>query len=340
MWNPFKKKNHPTTPPVDRVTLMADSLPRESGPDEIERELDKFHQTTMSYAEQESWWHLYGIVAFLRRQDAEALSRFQQGHERFPQSAKIRFSLGQQYERARDIEKAFELFSACHFPDVPRELALAQARYAYLWDRYDAGRDSVRPFFKAYKELKILDDHFLYVRGLPFFGTAWCCLAAFSILSGDWDELEEVTRYVTRHCSNYNFEELQTELQALRERKPELLIAPLEKSLHALSPSNPPQGHLRMNLAVARARASQSAVDAETALNEVQLTGQDRPWLEDIRTLAKAEIAARFGQPDVERAHIGTFLERQPLLFEPDVALSFHLLEYQERLKPHYRGRM
>lgn len=338
MWNPFKKKNHPVTSPVDRVTQMADSLSPESGPDEIERELEKLDQTSLSYSEQESWWHLYGIVAFLRRQDAEALNRFQQGHERFPQCSKIRFSLGQQYERARDIEKAFELFSACHFPDVPRELALAQARYAYLWNRYDAGRDFIRPFFKEYKELGILDDHFLYVRGLPFFGTAWSCLAAFSLLSGDWDELEDVTRYVARHCQNYNFEELQMELRAHRERKPELLIASLEKTLQALSPPNVPQGHIRMSIAVARARTSRSSVEAETALNDVQLTGQDRPWLEDIRTLAKAEVAARFGQPDVERAHVETFLKRQPLLFEPDVALSFHLLEYQERLKPHYRG--
>ena len=338
MWNPFKKKKMPDTPPVDRVAQAANALPPQSGPDEIERELDKFDKASLSNLEQESWWHLYGIVAFLRRQDAEALKRFQQGHERFPQSSKIGFSLGQQYERVRNIEKAFELFSTCHFPELPRELALAQARYAYLWDRYDAGRDFVRPFFKAYKELRTLDDHFLYVRGLPFFGTAWSCLAAFSVLSGDWDELEALTRYVARHCHDYDFEELQTELRAHREGKPGLLIQPLQKRLQTISTSKVPQGHLRMNLAVAVARTSSSAIEAETTLNDVQLTSLDRPWLEDIRTLAKAEIAARFAQPEAERAHIEVFLKRQPLLFEPDVALSFHLLNYQERLKPHYRG--
>jgi len=336
MWNPFKKKT-PDTPPEDRVTQMANALPPQSGPDEIERELDKFDQASLSNLEQESWWHFYGIVAFLRRQDAEALKRFQEGHERFPQSSKIRFSLGQQYERARNIEKAFELFSTCHFPGLPRELALTEARYAYLWDRYDAGREFIRPFFTAYKELRILDDHFLYTRGLPFFGTAWSCLAAFSLLSGDWDELEALTRYVARHCHNYDFEELETELRAHREGKPGLLIEPLQKRLRTMS-SKLPQGYVRMNLAVAGARTSLSPTDAETILNDVQLTAQDPAWLEDIRTLAKAEIAARFAQPDVERAHIEAFLKRQPMLFEPDVALSFHLLEYQERLKPHYRG--
>jgi hypothetical protein len=338
MWNPFHKKKTPGTSPVDRVAQMANALPPESGPDEIECELQKLDQTSLSNLEQESWWHLYGIVAFLRRQDAEALNRFKDGHERFPQSSKIRFSLGQQYERARDIETAFELFSAGAFPDLPRELVLAQVRFAYLWDRYGAGRDFVRPFFDAYKTLGNLDDHFVYVRGLPYFGTAWSCLAAFSLLSGDWDELEDLTRYVARHCHGYNFEELQTELRAHREGNPELLIEPLQKSLRTRSSSKLPQGHIYMNIAVARAQTSLHAIDAETALNEIHLTGQDRPWLEDIRTLAKAAVAARFAQPDVERSHLETFFKRQPMLIEPDIALSFHLLEYQERLKPHYRG--
>jgi hypothetical protein len=339
MWNPFKKKDTPVVQPVDRVTKMADALPPASGPDEIERELEKFDQTSLTKLEQESWWHLYGIVAFLRRQDAEALQRFKQGNERFPNSAKIRFSLGQQYERARDIDKAFELFSRCPFPDVPRELALAQARYAYLWNRYDSGRDFLRPFFKAYKELRILDDHFLYVRGLPFFGTAWSCLAAFSTLTEDWDELEELTRYVSRHCHDYDFEELQTELRAHRERKPELLIAPLQKRLEGiLSRTDMPQGYIHMSIAVARARTADSAEEADKELNDVALTANDRPWLEDIRTLAKAEIAARFDNPDGERANVEIFLQRQPMLLEPDIALTFHLLEYQDRLKPRYRG--
>ena len=338
MWNPFKKKDKPVVQPVDRVAKIADTLPPEAGADEIERELEKFDQNSLTKVEQESWWHLHGIVAFLRRQDAEALQRFKQGNERFPESAKIRFSLGQQYERTRDIEKAFKLFSACHFPDVPRELALAQARYAYLWDRYDAGRDFLRPFFKAYKKLGILDDHFLNVRGLPFFGTAWSCLAAFSVLTGEWEELEELTRYVARHCHGYNFEELQTELRAHRERKPELLIAPLERRLQSLATSRIPQGYLYMNIAVARARTSHSAEEAERMLADVALCADDRPWLEDIRTLAKAEIAARFDKPDIESANLEIFLQRQPLLLEPDIALTFHLLEYQERLKPQYRG--
>jgi hypothetical protein len=334
MWNPFKR-NKPVPQP-DRVAGKADALPPGSGADEIERLLAEFDKGSLSPPEQESWWHLYGIAAMQRGQDADALNRFKQAYERFPQSAKIRFSLGQQYERTRNSEKAFELFSTCTFPDVPREFVLAQARYAYLWDRYETGREFIRPFFTAYKDLKVLDDHFLYVRGLPFFGTAWSCLAAFSVLSGDWEEIESLTRFVSRHCHDYDFDELNLELRAHQERKPELLIAPLQKRLEWLSKSKLPQGYIRMIIAIATARTA-PACDAEAALDGVELTEQDLPWLENIRTLARAELAARVGQADIEQTHVDAFLKRQPMLFEPDIALTFHLLEYQERLKPLYR---
>jgi hypothetical protein len=335
MWNPFKKKDKPDAPAVNRVEDLADNLHREGRAHELESELQKLDRAGLSVAERESWWHLYGITAFQRGQDAEALQRFQQGYEQFPNSSMIRFSLAQQHERLGAIDKAFDLFSAGRFPELPREFVLAQSRYAYLWDRYENGREFVRPFFDAYKELRILDDHFLYVRGVPFFGTAWSYLGAFSLLSGAWDELEEATRFVVKHCSDYDFEELQLELRAQREGKPELLIAPMQKRIQASSQF--PGGYFQMYVAVANARMARSANEAEAALAEVELTDKDLRWLEDIRTLAKAEIAHRFGHAEAEHANVAAFLQRQPMLFEPDIAFNFHLLQYQEGLKPHYR---
>jgi tetratricopeptide (TPR) repeat protein len=335
MWNPFKKKDTPDAPAVNRVEDLADSLHRGGRANELEGELEKLDRTGLTVAEQESWWHLYGITAFQRGQDAEALQRFQQGYEQFPNSSMIRFSLGQQHERLGAIDKAFEFFSKGRFPELPREFVIAQARYAYLWDRYEDGRSFIRPFFEAYKELRILDDHFLYVRGVPFFGTAWSYLGAFSLLSGEWDELEEVTRFVVKHCSDYDFEELQLELRAQREGKPQLLIAPMQKRIQAASQF--PAGYFQMYVAVANARAADSANEAEAVLAEVVLAEKDLRWLEDIRTLAKAEIAHRFGHAEAEHAHVAAFLQRQPMLFEPDIAFNFHLLRYQEGLKPHYR---
>jgi hypothetical protein len=210
----------------------------------------------------------------------------------------------------------------------------AQARYAYLWNRYEDGFLFLRPFFDFYKRVKILDDHFLYVRGLPFFSRWWSSLAAFSILVGDLKELERVTEYVTKKCGDYDFEVLNKELRAHRDDKPELLLGSLEKRLRSTSAWKISTGYTRMNIAVIKTRTAPSADAAREILSGVELSEKDFPWLEDVRTLALAEVAGRFGDAARENEHIKAFLARQPMLFEPWLALDFYLLRYQERLKP------
>jgi hypothetical protein len=344
MWNPFRKKNKgaPTQPgplrsEVNRVDLLANTLQREGRVGELELELKKLDQSDLSQPEQESWWHLYGIVAFQGGRDAEALQRFEAANHRFPDSAQIRFSLGQQYIRAKAIDKGFELFRTCRFPEVSREFVFAQARYAYLWNRHKDGLSFLRPFFEIYQQVKILDDHFLYVRGLPFFGRWWSYLAAFSVLSRDYKELESATQYAAENCHDYDFDYLKLQLKAYRDDAPETLLPALERRLVDL-PAQFPSGYTRMNIAVIRARAAttfDAAFDAvRSLLEDVHLADSDFSWLSDIRTLALAEAAHRLGEPNREEGHVEKFLSRQPLLFEPDIAVTFHMLRYQEDLKP------
>ena len=341
MWNPFRKKTRnnspqPPKPPgnaVNRIDELANTLQREGRISDLEQELNKQNQSGLSPAEHESWWHLYGIVAFQAKRDAEALERFEEAYRRFPHSAQIRFSLGQQCIRAGSIERGFELFRACRFPEVPCEYALAQARYAYLWSRYSDARLFIRPFFEAYMQVKILDDHFLYVRGLPFFGRWWSYLAAFSVLADDFSELDSVTQFVLKNCSDYDFDHLEKQLKAYREDEPSQLLSALEKRLSEMPAGNFPTGYTRMNIAVIKARAARSMSAVRDVLAEVVLSENDFPWLEDIRTLALAEAAHRLGDPIVEQQYVQSFLLRQPMLFEPDIALNFHLLQYQEKLK-------
>jgi tetratricopeptide (TPR) repeat protein len=314
MWNPFLKKStaQPSKSPenkANRVDELANALQQKGRIRDLEQELMKLDQSSLSPAEHESWWHLYGIVAFQEGRDTEALERFEEAHRRFPHSAQIRFSLGQQYIRAKSIEKGFELFRTCKFPEVSREYALAQARYAYLWNRYSDGLLFIRPFFDAYKQVNILDDHFLYVRGLPFFGRWWAYLAAFAILSGELEELESITRFVVQNCHDYDFDYLKAELKAYRDD------------------------------AVIKARMATTIEAAQEILASVVLSEQDFPWLEDIRMLALAEAAHRLADPALERESVEAFLVRQPMLFEPDIALNFHLLRYQENLKPRVASR-
>jgi hypothetical protein len=215
--------------------------------------------------------------------------------------------------------------------------ALDQARVAYLQGRPADGIAAIRPFFAAYKKLRILDDQFLHMRGLPSFSRWWGHLAALSILAGDTRELEEVTRYVAAKCYDLDFELLQLELLAHRDDRPQLLIEPLEKRLRTLHPMMP-TGYARMRLAVARARGATKLGEARQLLDEVALTDKDFAWLADMRILALAEAAHRFTDAALEHERIDTFMSRRPLLFEPDLALDFHLLRYQERLKPRLKG--
>jgi hypothetical protein len=77
---------------------------------------------------------------------------------------------------------------------------------------------------------------------------------------------------------------------------------------------------------------------AANILSNVTLSEDDFPWLNDIRNLALAEVAHRLGDSAIEKEYIKTFLLRQSMLFEPDIALNFHLLRYQENLKPEVLG--
>jgi tetratricopeptide (TPR) repeat protein len=342
MWNPFRRTRKPSAarPPglreaeVNRVDALANALQSQGRMAELEGELKKLDQSGLSPLELESWWHLYGIVAFQDGRDAEALQRFETAYQRFPDSGQIRFSLGQQYIRGNSADKGFELFRTCCFPAVPREFALAQARYAYLWNRHCDGLLFIRPFFAIYKQVKILDDHFLYVRGLPFFGRWWSYLAAFSVLSRDFNELESATQYVVQNCHDYDFDHLQLELRAYRDDAPEVLLSALEKRLLNLPVERFPSGYTRMSIAIIKARVATDFEAAQELLAGVCLSDSDSSWLSDIRTLALAEAAHRLRNSSVEAEQVESLLTRQPMLFEPDIALNFHLLRYQENLKP------
>ena len=313
---------------------LANKLLKEGRASEIERSLEEIDPAGLSDAEREEWWHLYGITAFEDGRDNVALERFQQGYQQFPESAFIRFALGQQYIRAKEPQKGFALFRETMFPEIPQRHGLAEARYAYLHGMYKDGRRFIRPFFEAYKRLKILDDNFLYMRGLPFFGSYWNHLAAFSVLTGDWAELDEVTAYVSANCSDYDFAELSVRRDAHRDGEADRVLPQLRKRIAERSAIRAfPTGFTRLLVAVIEARQTSTLRAVKDLVESVTLAKNDFPWLEDVKTLTMAQAAHRFGDSGVEERCAAAFRRRQPLLFEPDIALEFWLLEAQERLK-------
>jgi hypothetical protein len=87
--------------------------------------------------------------------------------------------------------------------------------------------------------------------------------------------------------------------------------------------------------ALHRARETGDA-EGRICLEAVEFAPNDFGWLEDFRTLGLAEHAARHGRDNDEATLLAKFRQSQPLLIEPDHAVFFHFLPYQEKLRAAY----
>lgn len=172
------------------------------------------------------------------------------------------------------------------------------------------------------------------MRGLPFFGVSWSHLAAHSILSGNEEKLKRITSEMEKVCHDYDFEILFKELQGLITGNFLNLLSSLIEKRKELTKYNLPTGYTDIRIAVFESFNSKSYSEALGVLDTIHLDKNDFRWLEDMRVLAKAEAANRFDETEAENKWLGTFLSNQPMLFEPDHAVSFGLLKYQELLKP------
>ena len=92
---------------------------------------------------------------------------------------------------------------------------------------------------------------------------------------------------------------------------------------------------MRMNFLLAQSVTIEEEALQLIAINE--LSENDFQWPENIRLLAKCEVASRFGNQKLEKQFQTEFFKRQPQLVEPDLALDFFLLDYQEKLKKIYQ---
>ena len=332
IWSPFKKKK--IDPERNIIDDLANTLQEKGEIESLEAELKKIKHSDLNAKEIESWHHLYGICAFQRGDHNEAALRFKSGLIKCTESSQIKFSLAQEYIFLGQPEKAFPLFDECAFPLVSREFALAMSRYAYLFSEYNRGIKYIESFFDIYKEVKILDDHFLYVRGLPFFGTAWSYLAAHCVLSENEEKLKTITSDIAKVCHDYDFDFLNKELDALLNNNYSGLVPVLIERRKEIEKYNGPTGYSNIMIAIFDSFDKDNFQEAVSTLDSVNLTENDFLWLEDIRLLAKAKAANKFSESQIESEILENFLDKQSMLFEPDHAVSFGLLEYQELLKP------
>ena len=120
-----KKQPEPPSPGENRIDAIANRLQQEGRIDQLEAELGKFDPSALEGAERESWYQLHGIVPFQQGNRPLAFERFQEGVRQCPDSALMRFSLGQEHEFRGETERMFECFDKALFPKVPAQYALA-----------------------------------------------------------------------------------------------------------------------------------------------------------------------------------------------------------------------
>jgi tetratricopeptide (TPR) repeat protein len=324
-----------TNQPVkNRVSEKANELFKNHQLASLEQELIKLKTENLNLDEQKTWHHFYGVAAFNRNERNEALRRFQLGLEQFPNDLHLQFSLGQEFEFIGEIEKAFELFKKSSFPNSPSKHTLVKARYAYLWSRYDDGLSFLQPIFETYEKLKIIDDTFLYLRGLPFFSETWGYFVSFCFLTGNLLLCKKRLDYYKKNLQDYDFQSLSLDLSDLENNDTKSTISRDQKTIEIYKKNKVPHGvpSARLNLFEMRTSDFQTAKEI---LKKWLVEPNDFRWLMDIRLLSEAELLWKNNDP-AETSRIDAFLINQPLLFEPNHVSFFRLFSYQEKLKTIY----
>jgi tetratricopeptide (TPR) repeat protein len=300
--------------------------------------LDRLDRKQLPPGEQEAWYHARGIVEYRTGQRERAMAIFEAGLQRFPESGWLNFGLGQEYEFRGRIDDMTERFQRVRLQVVGGEAIMAIARYYYLWGRPDLGQQAIQPVFDAYYTLKIVDDTFLYIRRLPVFGVSFGHRATFAWLSGDIEPARSELARSRSKLAEYNFEGHHLDLEATASGNWQPVLTHIDGLLRTVD-NVFPTGQLRMKRAILLGRAAPSLDAAMGEIEGVRLSPNDHAWLEDLRTLARAETFHRYGMPDAEHAALAPFLERQQMLFEPNHAFNFGFIEYQETLKSRYQSR-
>jgi tetratricopeptide (TPR) repeat protein len=336
--SPDGERNHPLPGATgdESVRDVVGRLYQEGRTAEIESELGKFNYAELDEANREAWRFSWGVAAFRRDDREEAFRRFSEAYAEFPNSQSIAFSLGQEYEARGDTTQMLRLFRQCSFPEVSAEYLLTASRYCYLWKLLDEALEFLNPICAAYFQLRIADDHFLYVRGLPFFGRTWRHMLCYCAAKNDFSAIESHTAQARRELMDYDFDSLQILLRCTQKGDFGERIRALEAARKD-SAAGHFGGYQKVQLASLKSVSTSDPVAAAAMFDSISLQSDDFGWLQDVLTIHKARIASQSGDRVEEEKWLGQFFARQPLLFEPDHAIAFGFWKYQETLKPRYQ---
>lgn len=249
--------------------------------------------------------HLEGLALAKAGDMRGALAAFEAAHAAYPDDPGIGFSLGQHYGALARPEAMFALFDRFTFPKVPADLALAQARLAWLFERADKALAYLAP------------------AGAGDGPAPWGARVA---LLDELGRLEDA-----RAGARTDEQKLLVACLAGGGWRPYLEM--LEANIRSLGATVVPDGYAILRLAALRAKLETDPRKSADILDGVRFTRGDLPWLEDMKLLLLCELARATGDARSEEVFLHDLLARQPLLFELHYALDFNALAYQRALR-------
>ncbi len=338
--SPFWRKREPS-PPADAEPPAAEDGPRALDEkvtpffdardwEGLIEYLERIDPDALEGKDAVNWYTFRGIGAEQSGRREEAAGAYMEGARRHPESSTLQVVAGRFLEAEGRFDEALPHFRSVRLGDVSSGSAvMTAARYCYLWDALEDAIALLTQIFTAYFELRIADDHFLYTRSLPFFSDAFGAQAAVLVLSGREDEARALLDEAEASLSDLPGLEVERLTLEATLGRPSGLIG---------HPSNREDGYGRMRRAAWQARATDQPAAAKKGLASVTLRSSDFGWLEDIRLLAMIAADRRAHDLRTDDPRIDEFFAHQALLFEPEHAFHFGLLEEQEALKERYRA--
>ena len=297
--------------------------------------LDEVDPQHLDDAEAVDWYEARGLAAERLGDRAGARAVYEQGLKKHPDSSLMHVNVGRLHEEEGRFEEALPHFAAARVHEGGGRPVMTAARYCYLWDAYEESAALLDQIFTAYFHLGIADDHFLYVRGLPFFSRAFGARAAVAFLTDDAPAAEDLLERCEHHLSDLQIEQSRLVLAAWRGDAGGL-VSSLAGDLGGEG-QEAFWGATGIQLAVWQSRADEDPERALARLEAVALRDDDFPWLEDVRVLARGRAQRRAGAEHEAGMSVERFLEHQPVLLEPELAFDFGLLDEQEHVKVRYR---
>lgn len=308
------------------ISSLADELKFSGRFHELEFELLKLGGKKVNKKELESWYHYYGFAALVKEDHIEACKRLEVGLSLLPGSQNIMYLLAREYLYLKEIKKAFILFDQCHYPKVDIKTVLNMARFAYLYNEYEKGASYVKEILKFWILNKKIEIDGTGIEKGKIVRSVLRTFAALSILAGRKDDFFSLIFSFNEKFDEYEIDEIYLEVKSCIKNDYSIFIDNLKKDNMEKNIDKD------LKISVFTSYMEDEYDSSMGIIDSINVKEEEYPVLEDLKYVVLARIADKFNSED-EDFLIEEFLKYQPMLFAPDQALEFGVLDYQEKLK-------